>query len=102
MNEYISKELALWLKERGCEVEAERFYCDNSCPQKLIHPRPCYGGYIPAYSWFDILVTHVDDFFDENWRNTTDGGRILGLLQLNRQKEAEDYVREYSLFSKDK
>lgn len=152
---HISKKLAEWLKERGCEIESTAYYyrCRGGSNVRLkdcvweewefvegridweamivddgINPRE--EQCLPAYSWYDILVTYSKEFWGEEgyYDISTNkftgmvsvtqidtlkhGGKIYwnspaemteGLLYLLRQgktQEAEGYVKKHSLFAK--
>lgn len=89
-NDFISKELALWLKERGCEIEANAYYyrwrAGKNAPLKDCiwgewdfvlgrndeAPLIVDDGVNPeeeercnAYSWYSILVTHAKGFWGD-------------------------------------
>ena len=120
---HISKELAEWLKERGCKLDSQ--YIWNSiwkdqkdrlfelCSTEIVkhHPSLFYDEGYPAYSWYDILVTHAKEFWGEKMVNINDygygtaayvdaGEALLYHLQMGETQEAEDYVKKHSLFAK--
>ena len=133
MKTHISQELAIWLKERGCEVESEFYYgvandgeyCkfsgqksgdidipvgkrEGSVQHCIIAEK---SEFYPAYSWYDILVTHAKEFWGEELVYECEcvgmipayeghSHQVLIYLQNGDLKEAETYVREHSLFSK--
>ncbi len=131
---HISKELAEWLKERACSVEPTAYYyrCRGGSNVRLkdcvwgewkfvvgridweamivddgINPRE--EQCLPAYSWYDILVTHAKEFWDEIvWYGRESnvpvceacGEDLLHFLQQGKTQEAEEYVKTHSLFAK--
>ena len=113
MNTYISKDLAAWIKERGCEVEAEmhwqsirkgndyQIYTKGMVEQNQNH---FYGMGYPAYTYYDILVTHVKEFWSapggsyyELWQQHP--LQVILFLQKKKIQEAEDYIKKYSVFA---
>lgn len=143
----ISKDLSLWLKEMGCDVESDYLWmeCENTssiAPGRPVPHRFSEFGtrddlnfrlnqdhirvisHAPAYSWLDILVHHAKEFWsqgqccyycgceedrfccpDHHSRGcgtTTQDYRtqkVLAFLQQSKFQEAEDYVREHSVFN---
>lgn len=84
MNTYISKELAQWLKERGCKIETDMYwntFIERDFTEKVRENAPFLGlkverrhrwelgswyhENVPAYSWYDILVTYAKEFWGE-------------------------------------
>lgn len=122
---HISLELAKWLKERGCEVENGMCIlldCNELCRKEDLGDYRIGRDAMRTYSWYDILVTHAKEFWGEGevgmndavWVDDTGQMRkcspnyenyariILTLLQQNKIQEAEDYVRQYSVFANPK
>jgi len=75
MNTHISKDLALWLKERGCRVECSRVWATYT-PASGGEPFDLVVGYgddtflwseslPPAYTFYDIIVTYAKEFWGE-------------------------------------
>lgn len=82
---YISKELAQWLEEKGCKIwPPEMIWAECWIPDRRngatgmnagfyewkIIPRKStrrYVGMFAAYSWYDILVTHAKEFWGDLW-----------------------------------
>lgn len=134
---HISKELDLWLKERGCEIETKAVWIDHLHlgwmlkDKETASDRDNENGtcwldgakqILPAYSWYDILVTHAKEFWGEEFHDHSgDKGpylscplncedfayqrhptQVLRHLVTNDTEDSEDYVREHSLFSNPK
>lgn len=85
MNTYISKELAIWLREKGCRLPTGKAYYGNAGTwhDALVD----LDGYVSAdpefreaklllaYSWYDILVTHAKEFWGEGPDKCMNWGR---------------------------
>lgn len=115
-NLFISKELAKWLKERGCEIGCPYLYDTEGklWEADFFHSiarsdRDYVAG--NAYSWYEILVTHAKEFWGEEEYNSDEhyytvyeynywGQSLLFQLQSGDIQGAENWVREHSLFSK--
>jgi len=131
---YISKELAEWLHAHGCNIGTEYFWTNVVLGfVDMDFNRPVFDekGFvvkheselhtecpvaIPAYTWFDLLVTHANRFWgtknSENVAHLYDAGSCVLdasdnallnvgiLLRLGDFRIAEDYVRRFSLFNK--
>ena len=110
-DDFISPELAKWLKGRGCEIESGvclLLDCNELCAQEYLGDYKIGVDAMLAYSWYDILVTHAKEFWGEDGSassicngcygrfHTTE---VLSLLQDGKFLEAEAYVRKYSLFA---
>lgn len=122
-NEYINKDLAEWLRERGAyHLRAEYVYAwdfDNpsfitmdqlgkEVAEKEREKIGSGGGWCArAYSWYDILVTHAKEFWGEEPESIAQVPayqwwplRLMRFLQEERFDLADDLVREHSLFAK--
>lgn len=124
-DDFISKELALWLKERGCEIKPDFCYVPDFGGRSSLVKTEDVSMFlmdkaIPAYSWYDILVTHAKEFWGREFHDhSEDKGpycscplncedyayyrhptQVLRHLVTNDTEEAESYVREHSLFNK--
>lgn len=109
MNTHITKELALWLKERGCELECTHYWeskilgytggdfrravfskdeftlqSEYNC---YMHAVPSHYQDIPAYTYYDILVTHAQEFWGEG-EVCGDCGRKLKPDTFHTKKES--------------
>lgn len=115
--EYISKDLASWLKESGCEVPHTHAW-DNywrGDDDFELHPRLPNGKTVPAnykecraYSWFDILVTYAEEFWGESLLEEHEpicmhpAADVLACLMEGNQEAAEKIVMEHSVFANPK
>lgn len=128
-NTHITKELALWLKERGCEIEANAYYDDFSLFVRMIKWSSASEGYfvdnsdftnwieeecflyetpnlVPTYTYYDILVTHANEFWGEIQVEKTGQSKgayhshmVFTMLQKGLHKMAEDYIRTHCVFA---
>lgn len=103
---YISIDLAKWFAER-CEVPSGYRWCES--PEGNWHLADMYKDRVnfneirfPAYSYYQILVTNVEDFFgkekeDSVYKFRLYTMRILQALQNDERNRAEDFIKEYSM-----
>lgn len=128
--EHISKELAEWIRSKGCRLRTDKAYYGNAriWHDAVVETEGYYRtgnlDFIEAkllfrYSWYDILVTHAVSFWGEEelchfcgWgecdhiqakRITAHSFRskdLLDFLQEGKTQEAEEYVKTHSLFAK--
>ena len=122
---YCSRQLCQWLQERGCKVESEYHYFKVEYPTGTIWELSNNeadeiwfdlwfenGGTVVAYSWADILIFKAREFWgsdidtkhNNEWFNKSHWHirHVILFLQQNNIKDAEDYVREHSVFNNKK
>ncbi len=111
-DQYTTRELSKKLEENGCDVESENLH-RHKLNKKLgkdewdIIDAPANIGryqnwemeYYPAYHYYDILVTHAEEFFvDENVIEVA-GHMVTYLMRRKKREEAEKHIWEYCIFN---
>lgn len=108
-DQFISKELALWLKERGCEIGGGACLlldCNELCREEDLGDYRIGVDAVRTYSWYDILATHAKEFWGEQPETIAETPAhrwwpmlLIDPLQEGRFVFAEQFVREHSLFA---
>ena len=111
MKEHISLELAKWLNERGCEIESKAYYA--SCFSTMMSPNEWVvlperivsklevGIFIPAYTWFEVLIDHPDKFFGGHVQEGVHPSHAISYaLQEGYIEQSEDIFKKHSIFSR--
>lgn len=115
---YISLNLAKKLHEAGCEIRADKWWWNDSQPgyhnmgetRWRLVDKELDKDSIPAYSYYDILVTHSKEFFGEEEVSApgriylafeTYGHNTLDMLQQGKIMEAEEYIWKNCVFNPD-
>lgn len=114
-DKFISLKLAKKLHAAGCRIESDFWWCQKSIKKgqkeefyikeinktKLFKDVPMF----PTYSYYDLIVTHLDKFFEEDPSTVRPFFEeppiiILRLLQQGKREEVELYFIKNCLYFK--
>jgi len=101
MTTHISKELAEWLKERGCKISPSAHWTrwkvgilkhggpaePHLSNEWFIAENPAWWDerlQLPAYSWYDILVVHAKEFWGEEGYYDIKTGKFTGMTSITQ------------------
>ena len=117
MNTHITKELASWLAMQGCDLptklywlRSKSFYEEWYVGERERRPSDYDFDVLPAYTYYDILVTHAKEFWgvhaveshycdEEDYAWIYHPTELLQILLFENYDLAEAYIMEHSLFA---
>lgn len=106
---YITIELALWLRDNGCKIKTEEaFYGNAGTWHDTIVQLEHYNGadedfhkhkLLPTYTYYDIIMTYAEEFFGGiNYEG--EALQVFLFLQEGRRAEAEVWIKNRCVFGK--